>query len=98
MYAIIYVSLCIINTYLSNTFFAYIKPDLKEHINLCKNQCLNDLELGHGLVNLPDALSKKYPNASKKSSISHITLTSPYCFLDYLESVFDSKALIQTFG
>ncbi|GAI18600.1 unnamed protein product [marine sediment metagenome] len=43
-----------------------IKPDLKEHISLCKNQYLNDLELAHGLVKLPDALSKKYPNASKE--------------------------------
>ena len=43
-----------------------IKPDLKEHISLCKNQYLNDLELGHGLVRLPDALSRKYPNASKE--------------------------------
>ena len=56
-----------------------IKPDLKEHISLCKNKYLNDLELGRGLVKLPDALSRKYPNASKEWRWQSIFLARAFC-------------------
>jgi integron integrase len=43
-----------------------IKDDLKKHLESAKAIHEKDLEAGYGEVYLPDALSRKYPNAAKE--------------------------------
>lgn len=43
-----------------------IKKELRGHLEKCEAQHTKDLKLGYGFVKLPDALSKKYPNAGKE--------------------------------
>lgn len=45
---------------------ATVKDKLQEHLKEVKILHDNDLSLGHGEVHLPDALSRKYPSASKE--------------------------------
>ena len=45
---------------------AAIKNRLREHIADVKKLHEKDLSIGHGAVFLPDALSRKYPNAGKE--------------------------------
>jgi integron integrase len=43
-----------------------VKGQLREHLKDVKNLHESDLSHGHGEVHLPDALSRKYPNAGKE--------------------------------
>jgi len=43
-----------------------VKDHLKNHLMEVKKLHENDLDRGHGEVHLPDALSRKYPNAGKE--------------------------------
>jgi integron integrase len=43
-----------------------VKEQLKNHLNEVKRLHDSDLARGHGAVHLPDALSRKYPNAGKE--------------------------------
>ena len=43
-----------------------VKPELKTHLEKLKTIHKNDLGRGYGCVNLPHALTKKYPNASRE--------------------------------
>jgi len=45
---------------------AAVKGQLQEHLKDVKQLQEKDLSLGHGDVHLPDALSRKYPNAGKE--------------------------------
>ena len=45
---------------------ATVKKQLKEHLKNVKNLHENDLSRGYGEGHLPDALSRKYPNAGKE--------------------------------
>jgi integron integrase len=45
---------------------ATVKGQLQEHLKDVKKLHENDLSRGHGEVHLPDALSRKYPNAGKE--------------------------------
>ncbi len=45
---------------------ATVKGQLQEHLTDVKKMHENDLSHGHGEVHLPDALSRKYPNAGKE--------------------------------
>jgi integron integrase len=51
---------------------AAVKNRLKEHINEIKALHDKDLKNGHGEVFLPDALSRKYPNAGKSWAWQYI--------------------------
>jgi len=42
-----------------------VKPPLKEHLEWVKSSHQNDRAKGYGSVYLPDALMRKYPNASR---------------------------------
>ena len=46
------------------TFPKSIEPLLKDHLNRVKAIHIHDLAAGHGAVYLPNALARKYPNAS----------------------------------
>ncbi len=43
-----------------------LKPELRDQVEKVRRQHQVDLEQGHGSVFLPDALSRKYPNAPKE--------------------------------
>jgi len=45
---------------------AAVKASIKEHLHEVKKLHENDLSKGYGEVHLPDALSRKYPNAGKE--------------------------------
>ena len=47
-------------------FAESLKPDLKEHLARVRKSHEKDLENGHGSVYLPNALARKYPNASRE--------------------------------
>lgn len=48
----------------STLFPAILHNDLKHHINTVEQTHIDDLTKGYGHTNLPDALARKYPNAS----------------------------------
>jgi len=48
----------------STLFPAILHSDLMTHIDIVKTTHINDLEKGYGHTRLPDALARKYPNAS----------------------------------
>jgi integron integrase len=43
-----------------------IREDLKAHLGRLKGLHAKDISLGHGEVHMPEALDRKYPNASKE--------------------------------
>jgi integron integrase len=43
-----------------------IREDLKAHLERLKGLHAKDISLGHGEVHMPEALDRKYPNASKE--------------------------------
>ena len=45
-------------------------PRIKEHIVRVKNLHQRDLQVGHGKVKLPGALSRKYPNADREMGMA----------------------------
>jgi integron integrase len=44
---------------------AFISPDLREHLPRIRDQHRRDLDAGGGWVELPDALTRKFPNAGR---------------------------------
>ena len=43
-----------------------LREDLKAHLERLKDLHAMDISLGHGEVHMPEALDRKYPNASKE--------------------------------
>lgn len=43
-----------------------VMPALHQHLQEVQQQHHTDLQQGHGLVSLPNALAKKYPNANRE--------------------------------
>ena len=43
-----------------------VMPALRQHLQEVRQRHHTDLQQGHGLVSLPHALAKKYPNANRE--------------------------------
>ncbi len=43
-----------------------IRENLKSHLERLKELHSKDISVGHGEVHMPEALDRKYPNASKE--------------------------------